>query len=563
MKKAASTAAVILIVVIAFTALPGISNAADYANYEKAVDLQILGLSGSDSGLDFGRTPTRTDGAVMLVRLLGKESKALQAGYKHPFKNVPTWADKYVGYMYQNGLAAGAENSSFNWNDPLSAVQYTAFILRALGYDDFKYQEALDKAVEIGLLTANAASVLKKKSFLKDDMTGISYNALNAKLKGSDRTLLDKLILDDKAIYKPAATILGLYTSDLESEIGNIDEYSPASTNNGYVARNRNDLFLIVRKFLFQNQKQFKVDTNSYEGDACKDFEAVCKRAYEAVKRNTGVDNFLDSWQYQYKGSILTVTFSYNFTKEVFDSKMSKVRQAVNKARQIVSRLIDRKMSDYDKEKILHDYIVNNTRYDVKNYNAGTLSEDTYIAYGSLLKGTAVCQGYSEAVKLLFELAGLECRVVTGESYRSGKWTDHVWNIVKIDGNYYHVDATFDDPVIKNVDNMLIYQYFNLTDNEAARINRWKKSDHPVCNSVKNSYYCKNKLVAGNHKEFVNAVNTAVKQHKTQIELRVSGYTEDKYDLSDILFASNTVSRYQSLINKEFGIVHIYNIQYF
>lgn len=565
MKKAASIAAIILVFVLIFGALPGTAYAAGFANSEKAVDLKILGLlDAADNKFDLGTTPTCADGAVMLVRLIGKDSQALKAGYTHPFKDVPVWADDYIGYMYKNNLALGTQSKDFKWSDPLSALQYTAFVLAALGYDGFKYEEAIDKAVQIGLLTSASASSLKSKSgFLRDDMIGISYNALNVKLNASDKTLLDKLV-SEKVVYNPAATMLGLYTSDLENELGNIDTYSPASTSFGYAAKNSNDLFLIVRKFLYLNQTEFKVDASGYDGAAIDDLDSVFKRAYEAVKRITGVDNFFDSWECHREGIILNIKLIYKYKKDDFDVKRDKVAKTIYKARQIVSGLIKKDMSDYDKEKLLHDYIVNNTRYDSINYNAGTVSEDSYTAYGSLIKGTAVCQGYSEVTELLLKMAGLECRIVSGESFRNSKWSEHVWNIAMIEGAWYHLDSTFDDPVIKNVDNMLIHQYFNLTDDEAAKINRWKRTDYPVCNSIKNSYYYKSKLIAGNHKEFVNAVNSTVKQRKTEIELRVEDYTEDKYsNLSAILFATNTVSRYQSLVNKEFGIVHIYNIQYF
>lgn len=570
MKRAACTAAAILIIILVSAALPCTAYASGYANYEKAVDLKILGLlSGSGSGFDLGRTPTRAEGAVMLVRLLGRENQALQAGYSHPFKDIPAWADAYVGYMYQNNLTTGTGDGNFGSDEPLSALQYVTFVMRALGYDDknndFKYQEALDKAVELGLLTAGTASELKSESvFLRDDMVGISYNALDVKLKSSSQTLLDKLVLDDKAVYQPAATLLGLYTSDLESEIGNIGNYSPASTKYGYTAKNSNDFFLIMRKFFYQHQSEFKIDVRNYKGSPLEDFDPVYQRAYEAVKKNTGVDNFISSCKYSRIGYTATITVSYRYSKESFDSRRDKVRKTINKARQVVSGLANRKMPDFDKEKLLHDYIINNTRYDIKNYDAGVFPEDADTAYGCLVQGITMCQGYSEAMKLLCDLSGVECLVVKGESLNNGQWTGHAWNLVRINGAWYHLDVTFDDPLIKSGEDMLTYHYFNLTDSDIGKVCRWERADYPACTSVENSYYYKNKLVADNLEEFVSAVRAAEEQRKSQIELKIADYSDDKYsDLSDIVFASRTVSRYSSLVNEEFGIVRIYNIQYF
>lgn len=569
MKKAASIAAAVLITVLVFTALPCTSHASGYSNYEKAVDLKILGLlSGSDNGFDLGRAATRLDGAVMLVRLLGKENQALQAGYTHPFKDVPAWADGYIGYIYRSGLSAGVGEGNFGSDAPVSASEYTVFMLQALGYDNkkdgFDIRNALDKAVKVGLLTQYEASGLKTKStFLRNDLIGISYNALNARLKASDRTLLDRLALDAGVIYGPAAARLGLYTCDLRNELGNIDGYSPEITKYGYAAKDSNDLFLIMRKFFYRNQRQFKVDIVKYTGDVYKDFKAAYERAYKAVEVITGADSFISSLKYGVNGSVLTVTVSYRFSKEEFDSRRDKAGKALDKARQIVSGLIGHEIPDYDKEKLLHDYIISNARYDTENYASGTLPEDSYTAYGCLFKGIAVCQGYSEAMKLLCDLSGVECRVISGETSESGAWMGHAWNLVRVDGDWYHLDVTFDDPVMGSGENMLTYQYFNLTDSEIGMVSRWERSDYPECSSTRDGYYFRNKLIAGSREEFSRAVKSAAEQKKSRLEIKIEDYSEEKYsDLSNIVFASGNISGFKYSVNEEFGIVSIYGIQY-
>ncbi|MDD2637132.1 MAG: hypothetical protein PHW82_16705, partial [Bacteroidales bacterium] len=74
---------------------------ADTANAEtKAAALKQLGLfkGVSDTNFDLNRAPTRTESLVMLIRVLGKEAEALNGSFSHPFTDVPSWADKYVGY---------------------------------------------------------------------------------------------------------------------------------------------------------------------------------------------------------------------------------------------------------------------------------------------------------------------------------------------------------------------------------------------------------------------------------------------------------------------------------
>ena len=95
-------------------------------------------------------------------------------------------------------------------------------------------------------------------------------------------------------------------------------------------------------------------------------------------------------------------------------------------------------MSDDMKAAVLHDYLVINVEYDYDNY---TIPKVSFNAYGALVNGVAVCNGYALAYKYLLNQAGIECYMVTSQSM------DHAWNLVKLDGEYYHVDTTWGDPV--------------------------------------------------------------------------------------------------------------------
>ena len=71
----------------------------------------------------------------MLIRVLGKESEALNGSWEHPFNDVADWADKYVGYAYENGLTNGVSDTQFG-TGTASSFTYLTFVLRALGYSD-------------------------------------------------------------------------------------------------------------------------------------------------------------------------------------------------------------------------------------------------------------------------------------------------------------------------------------------------------------------------------------------------------------------------------------------
>lgn len=102
---------------------------------------------------------------------------------------------------------------------------------------------------------------------------------------------------------------------------------------------------------------------------------------------------------------------------------------------------VDSEMTDLEKAITLHDYIVLNCAYDYDNYLNGTIPGTSYSAYGVLVDGTAVCQGYALAYKLLLNKVGIECYMVTSDSM------NHAWNLIVLDGEYYQVDTTWDDPV--------------------------------------------------------------------------------------------------------------------
>lgn len=160
--------------------------------------LKHLGLfQGTSTGFNLGKTATRAEAATMLVRLLGEESAAQKGGARHPFGDVPAWADGYIGHAYTKGYTNGTSANRFTPNNPVSATQYMTFLLRALGYDDakgdFKWDAALAHAVKIGLISKAEQDKLNASTFYRDQMVYLSYRALLTARKGSTQTLLEYL----------------------------------------------------------------------------------------------------------------------------------------------------------------------------------------------------------------------------------------------------------------------------------------------------------------------------------------------------------------------------------
>lgn len=168
-----------------------------YTDYADA--LHSLGLfQGSQKGYELTRPATRLEGLVMLIRLLGDESKAKAFQGKHPFTDVPAWANTYVAYAYDKGYTSGISKTQFGSTMQLRYLDYMTFLLRALGYSDhggdFQWNTADQAAVDHGIQTAAERAEIKKQGrFLRDHVAYTSYRTLFAKNKDGIR-LCDVLI---------------------------------------------------------------------------------------------------------------------------------------------------------------------------------------------------------------------------------------------------------------------------------------------------------------------------------------------------------------------------------
>lgn len=118
---------------------------------------------------------------------------------------------------------------------------------------------------------------------------------------------------------------------------------------------------------------------------------------------------------------------------------------------------IEEDMSDLEKAIVLHDYIVLNCEYDYQNYLDEKLPREVYTTYGTLVNRKAVCQGYALTYKLLLNMAGIECYMVTSDTM------NHAWNMIRLDGQYYQVDTTWDDPVWDKY-GLVAHRYMFLSD---------------------------------------------------------------------------------------------------
>ncbi len=123
-----------------------------------------------------------------------------------------------------------------------------------------------------------------------------------------------------------------------------------------------------------------------------------------------------------------------------------KDRAILEAAREAIAQTVQEGMSDYEKELALHDWLIAHTEYDTSSMGGDTESKSCMDPYGALVEGKAICLGYATTFKLLMDMAGVECQVVVGASFNSME--DHAWNLVRLDGEWYGVDPTWNDPIL-------------------------------------------------------------------------------------------------------------------
>lgn len=113
-------------------------------------------------------------------------------------------------------------------------------------------------------------------------------------------------------------------------------------------------------------------------------------------------------------------------------------------------------MSSYDKIKSFHDFIINNTVYD-KN-----ITKSSYTAYDLITTGKSICGGYSDIMSIyLYKIGILNYRIAS---------KNHIWNLIKLDDKWYHIDSTWDDPIASDGNQYLLHNFFMLSTDELLKL---------------------------------------------------------------------------------------------
>lgn len=191
-------------------------------------------------------------------------------------------------------------------------------------------------------------------------------------------------------------------------------------------------------------------------------------------------------------------------------------REIYDKAAAVLDEVITDGMDDYEKELAVHDYIIYNVTYDEGSLSAiPNPSEHCADPYGALINGKAICKGYTTTFRMFMGMLGIPCGTVHS-SDAAGE--EHAWNTVKLDGDWYYVDCTWDDPVPDSDTRPVIHTYFNVSREEI-------ETDHvlpdgcPDTESAANSYYTRSAVKIADLGEIYGAAKDALAQGRRDFVL--------------------------------------------
>lgn len=258
------------------------------------------------------------------------------------------------------------------------------------------------------------------------------------------------------------------------------------------------------------------------------------------------------------------VTYGISSNKMIFNIKYSFKQESAEKMMKKMDKVAEKVISKFDEdtstyEKILyiHDYIINNTVYDESLNSA-------HSAYGAMVQGKAVCEGYARAFGYICSKAGIKTVNVVGKGTSpSGKTENHMWNKVYYNKKWYDIDLTWDDPVSIYVENSN-YDYFMCGSKDFSKTHTPEGTSLTYPTSTKDTtkgYYVKKNLVAEDnstgYKLLASQIIKNAKKGKTSATIQMSDSTS--FEIFKTYLSNNDSKKIFSILeaaNKKYEAIY-------
>lgn len=233
--------------------------------------------------------------------------------------------------------------------------------------------------------------------------------------------------------------------------IKNVDDFEPD---------NYNDIVNIIYTALNSGDDSFYFYCSNEYSECLNDVEKISGDQILLSSLNNFVSPF-NSFKhvkisYDTLGKI-TLEFEHNYTS----SEIEKINTQVD---EIINNNLNEEMTDRDKIKVIHDYIINNTKYDVESANLDNITNGADKINGVLDNHLAICSGYSDLMAVILDRLGILNYKIT--------YANHVWNGVYIDNTWLHLDVTWDDPVSESGKEYLLTDFFLIDTDQLLKIDK-------------------------------------------------------------------------------------------
>ena len=246
----------------------------------------------------------------------------------------------------------------------------------------------------------------------------------------------------DKIVYKYYE-----YTIDKKYSKININDYYK-DDNFNYVddytesgIKNRNDLINsiyyainsgtdYIERYIDSDYTNYINDINTLTAYNGAEFKKVISTLNNFVHPYNSSNNVKISYGGDYK---VGITINRAYTQD-------EINEINNKVDKILNDNVNNNMPPKEKIRVIHDYIIDHTEYDKLKYE--NKNDDTYksnTAYGVLIEGYGTCNGYADAMEIFLDKMNIINYKISNE--------EHIWNLVYLDGKWYHLDLTWDDPI--------------------------------------------------------------------------------------------------------------------
>lgn len=210
-----------------------------------------------------------------------------------------------------------------------------------------------------------------------------------------------------------------------------------------------------------------------YQGQT-KELKTQLKEALDQTMDSDPYIHYtIASYSYDYRGTSSSADVTIRLT---YRESAEQTAYVNHKVKAILKDILKPGMNDHEKVKVINDWVILNLKYDT--------SLQKYTAYDGLSSGSTVCQGYSLLTYKLLKEAGIQNKIVEGTAYAEGNPQGqlHAWNLVLVDGKWYHLDTTWNDPV-PNRDGEVSYAYYLKNDAQMGKDHTWIKS-YPEANTL-------------------------------------------------------------------------------